>query len=336
MQEILQGNEVGSTANFYDITSNDELKPPTYLRTNEFLWAFQEIVNTYGIPRYREINPTFFNIVTFPFLFGIMFGDIGHGFILFCFGIYLCLYNDSLKVDENWKFACKARYLLLMMGFFAFFAGLIYNDFLSIPLQTFSSCYEIIDKTSGETRKIPGCEYYFGVDYRWFVSHNELTFVNSLKMKTSVIFGVAQMIFGIVLKCLNAIHYENKLDLLLEGIPQLLFMIFLFGYMNALIILKWSVDWTESIKAGIGAPSIITQMMNFIIGMGSIDINIWGTGNQQQIFHYFVLIIVVICVPVMLLPKPIILYCRLMYNRSLSAKANPGFKQFEEEENAAQ
>ena len=271
MQEILNNNEIASTANFYDTSPDSpQLTPPTFIRSNEFLWAFQEIVNTYGIPRYQEINPTFFNIVTFPFLFGIMFGDIGHGFCLFLFGIYLCLNNDELKNDISWKFIAKARYLLLGMGFFSFFAGLIYNDFLSIPLQIFNSCYEVANIHTGETRRIPGCEYYFGLDHRWYVAHNELTFVNSLKMKTSVIFGVSQMIFGIILKCANSIHYNNILDLVLEGIPQLLFMVFMFGYMCALIFLKWSVDWVPGINRGEGAPSIITQMMNFIIGLGSI------------------------------------------------------------------
>jgi V-type H+-transporting ATPase subunit a len=270
MQEILDNNEADATANFYNLSEESVLNPPTYIRTNDFLWAFQEIVNTYGIPRYREINPTFFNIVTFPFLFGIMFGDIGHGFLLFSFGIYLCLNHENLKSDSNFKMISKARYLLLGMGFFAFFAGLVYNDFLSIPLGVFSTCWKVVDLETGRTEKIPGCEYLFGLDHRWYVSRNELTFVNSLKMKTSVILGVSQMIFGILLKCANAIHFGNKLDLFLEGIPQLLFMCFLFGYMNALVIIKWSVDWTESIRSGVGCPSIITQMMNFIIGMGGI------------------------------------------------------------------
>jgi V-type H+-transporting ATPase subunit a len=270
MQEILDNNEADSTANFYNPNEATTANPPTYIRSNEFLWAFQEIVNTYGIPRYREINPTFFNIVTFPFLFGIMFGDIGHGGVLFAFGIYLCLNHENLKNDENFKMMSKARYLLLAMGFFALFAGLIYNDFLSIPMQFFDSCYRLTNADTGASEKIPGCEYYFGLDHKWYVSKNELTYVNSLKMKTSVILGVSQMIFGILLKCANAIHFGNKTDLLLEGIPQLLFMCFLFGYMNALIVVKWSVDWTESIKSGIGSPSIITNMMNFIIGGGKV------------------------------------------------------------------
>jgi len=41
--------------------------------------------------------------------------------------------------------------------------------------------------------------------------------------------------------------------------------------------------------------------------------NIWGTGLDQQIFHYFILIMIVICVPIMLFPKPIILYCRTKF-----------------------
>lgn len=62
--------------------------PPTHFRTNDFTTPFQEIVNTYGIPRYREVNPGMFTIVMFPFLFGVMFGDIGHGGVLFIFGMF--------------------------------------------------------------------------------------------------------------------------------------------------------------------------------------------------------------------------------------------------------
>lgn len=58
---------------------------------NDFTAPFQEIVNTYGIPRYGEINPGLFAISMFPFKFGIMFGDIGHGGLIFLAGSYLCL-----------------------------------------------------------------------------------------------------------------------------------------------------------------------------------------------------------------------------------------------------
>jgi V-type H+-transporting ATPase subunit a len=66
------------------------LVPPTYFKLNSVNFAFQDIINTYGVPRYQEVNPALFTVVTFPFIFGVMFGDIGHGFMLFLLGIYLC------------------------------------------------------------------------------------------------------------------------------------------------------------------------------------------------------------------------------------------------------
>lgn len=71
--------------------------PPTKFKNNSFTMIFQEIVNTYGIPRYKEINPAYFTIITFPFFFGMMFGDIGHGFLLFFFGLYLLTQKVNLK-----------------------------------------------------------------------------------------------------------------------------------------------------------------------------------------------------------------------------------------------
>lgn len=124
------------------------MAPPTFFKKSEFNDAFQEIVNTYGIPRYKEINPALFNIVTFPFLFGVMFGDIGHGLLLFLFGIYLTTQKDEIvRQNSALKAALPARYLLLFMGFFAFYSGWMYNDFLSIPLGIFGTCYRnVIEK----------------------------------------------------------------------------------------------------------------------------------------------------------------------------------------------
>jgi V-type H+-transporting ATPase subunit a len=51
--------------------------PPTHFHTNKFTEVFQAVVNTYGVPRYREANPALFTTVTFPFLFGVMYGDMG-------------------------------------------------------------------------------------------------------------------------------------------------------------------------------------------------------------------------------------------------------------------
>jgi V-type H+-transporting ATPase subunit a len=247
---------------------DSEIPKPTYLPTNEFLWPFQEIVNTYGIPRYREINPTFFNIVTFPFLFGVMFGDIGHGAILLLLACYLCARSDQIKnKDSMLKPLIKVRYLLLMMGFFAFYCGFLYNDFLSVPLPIFGgSCYTDDIKTH-QSIKDPDCVYPFGVDPKWYSASNQLSFMNSLKMKLSVIFGVTHMIWGILLKGSNEIYFGNGVNFIFEFFPQLIFMTLLFGYMISMIFIKWWTDWSQLSHS---PPSLITQLMNIFLKYGSV------------------------------------------------------------------
>jgi len=71
--------------------------PPTHFYTNEFSWIYQVITNTYGVPGYKEANPALFTSITFPFLFGVMFGDIGHGAIILMVGVFLCLIEGTLR-----------------------------------------------------------------------------------------------------------------------------------------------------------------------------------------------------------------------------------------------
>lgn len=121
--------------------SHSDIDPPTLFQLNEFIYPFHEIVTTYGIPSYKEVNPTTFNMVTFPFLFGVMFGDVGHGLILLLAASFVCLAKERVAAVPGLMPFVKARYLLLLMGLFATYCGLIYNDMMAIPLDLFGTCY---------------------------------------------------------------------------------------------------------------------------------------------------------------------------------------------------
>lgn len=140
--EDLQSKHQFHGLQIHEFGKKTRLTPPTKIMTNEFLEPFQQIVNTYGVPSYKEVNPAVFTIITFPFLFGVMFGDLAHGFLLFLFSSYLCICKETIEKSESiFKSLLSARYLLLLMGFFATFSGLMYNDMMAIPLELFGSCY---------------------------------------------------------------------------------------------------------------------------------------------------------------------------------------------------
>ena len=45
------------------------------------------------------------------------------------------------------------------------------------------------------------------MDPIWSLTNNRLTFVNSVKMKMSVIFGIFHMTIGVLIKGLNTIYF---------------------------------------------------------------------------------------------------------------------------------
>lgn len=245
------------------------LKPPTHFDTNEFTFLSQLIVSTYGTPAFGEVNPAVVTNITFPFLFGIMFGDIGHGTLLLIFACFLCFKREAWINNPNYEGLIAGRYMLLLMGFFALYMGLIYNDFMSLPLSLFGpSCFQPTGEGSTLARRDRECVYPFGVDPIWMASTSDISYYNSFKMKMSVILGVAQMSMGVVMKGANAVHFNKKIDLLHEAIPQFLLLMCLFGFMDFLIVKKWLTDYT-GIESQ--SPAVLNVIINMFLNQGRQD-----------------------------------------------------------------
>ena len=185
--------------------------PPTYNKTNKFTEGFQTIIDAYGTAKYQEVNPGLPTIVTFPFLFAVMFGDFGHGAIMALAATAMIYWEKPLqrgKQDELFGMAFYGRYIMLMMGIYSMYTGVIYCDVFSKELTLFPSMWNWdfpSNYQEGDTIKatrVQGYTYPFGLDWRWHDAENDLLFSNSFKMKMSIILGwahVSQTATGLML-----------------------------------------------------------------------------------------------------------------------------------------
>jgi len=266
------------------------------------------------VPRYEEVNPGLFTIATFPFLFGIMYGDIGHGTILTIACLLMLVFEKQLdemeqrgEMPEVLRMAFGGRYLLVMMSICAIYVGTIYNDCMSIPTNVWGSQWNFswnADGTEFGAARISNNVYPYGVDPAWYHTSNQLVFFNSVKMKLAVILGVTQMTFGISLGLFNHMQFKTTSSICLEWIPQMLFMLCTFGYMITLIIIKWVIPWSSDTATDIQIrPNLIQTMINMFLNFNGLPDDQYMYPNQNLVQDLLV-VTAVLSVPVMLFGKP--------------------------------
>lgn len=80
------------------LIGNDEKdvskQPPTKLKNPKLFKPFEMYVKMYGLPAYGEMDPTWFVAITYSFIFGAMFGDVGQGLLLFIGGFLLYKFKN--------------------------------------------------------------------------------------------------------------------------------------------------------------------------------------------------------------------------------------------------
>jgi V-type H+-transporting ATPase subunit a len=253
--------------------------PPTFFRNSKITKGTQAIVDAYGMAKYQEFNPAVFSVITFPFLFGVMFGDIGHGIMMALAGGLLCFYEQKLShlaADEMLGTVYKGRYNILLMGIFATYSGFIYNELFAVPSETFGKtmwcsgemmddkqCQGIPGINNMSTQKWPRSNlagawdpvtgstgeevvwnvYPFGSDPGWAHTSNKLNSVNSFKMKFAIIAGVVQMVAGVCCKLMNCLYFKDSITMYFVFIPEMVFINSIFGYLCVLIMKKWTTNW---------------------------------------------------------------------------------------------
>lgn len=309
--------------------------PPTYYKTNKFTHVFQGIVESYGIARYQEINPTPYTIITFPFLFAVMFGDIGHGILMTLFALYMVRNEGRFgklgkRMGEIAKTAFDGRYIILLMGIFSIYTGVIYNELFAVPIDIFGSRWKYtsesfmacgIDNCENPSSVMPPLSPYpLGFDPVWKASKTGLLFFNSYKMKFSIVMGVTQMVLGIFLSYKNAKFFKRKLDIVYVFIPQMIFMNAIFGYLVFLIILKWLIDYNAPACAAdpmCNPPDLKSILIGMFMSPGTLSPDTVMFPGQ----HFIQIVLTsaaIVAVPWMLFPKPLILRARNNHKKRYS------------------
>lgn len=325
-QALARGSKLSESSipAFMNVIATNE-QPPTFTRTNKFTSGFQNLIDSYGMASYREVNPALYTCITFPFLFAVMFGDMGHGLILVVFALWLIIKENQLAhiKEEIFTIFFGGRYIILLMGIFSLYTGLIYNDVFSKSMNIFGSGWvnqyntsTVINDELDYLTMRPNISNYktypLGMDPIWQLADNKIIFLNTFKMKLSIIFGVLHMIFGVCMSVINFVHYRKYASIFLEFLPQILFLLLLFGYMVFMMFFKWFVynDWDNDQALSPGcAPSILILFINMMLFGhqepldGCKEYMFEGQEALQQVF----VIVALICIPWMLLGKPLYL-----------------------------
>ncbi|XP_022069595.1 T cell immune regulator 1, ATPase H+ transporting V0 subunit a3b [Acanthochromis polyacanthus] len=315
------GRKSGSGVDSFYNRLHSSTPPPTLFPLNSFTTGFQSIVDAYGVASYREVNPAVYTIITFPFLFAVMFGDVGHGLLMTLAALWMVLEEKDPKLNKNnneiWKMMFGGRYLILLMGLFSIYTGAIYNECFSRGLSTFNSAWHVgpmFEKNIWNASVLAGNQYLsmdpnqtgvftgpypFGIDPVWGMANNKLTFLNSYKMKMSVIIGIIHMTFGVSLSLFNYLHFRKISSLLFVLIPELFFMVSLFGYLVFMVVYKWTVYTAADSRT---APSILIHFIDMFLFTENPDNPPLYRG--QNLVQTILVVLALLSVPILLLGKP--------------------------------
>lgn len=101
----------------------EDVRVPSLLKNHKLVKPFESIIRMYSLPSYRDIDPTLTTAILFPVLFGLMFPDIGHGFLLLILGLAMVLGVKKLKGMKD------MGTIVSFCGICAIGGGLLFGEF---------------------------------------------------------------------------------------------------------------------------------------------------------------------------------------------------------------
>lgn len=102
----------------------EDVRVPSLLKNPKIIKPFESVVKLYGHPLYKDIDPTIISAIIFPVLFGLMFPDIGHGFLLLLLGLGLMFAFKGLGKSMR-----EMGMIIVLCGFCSLVAGVVFGEF---------------------------------------------------------------------------------------------------------------------------------------------------------------------------------------------------------------
>lgn len=91
--------------------------PPVKLKNNPLFKPFEMFVEMYGLPDYKEFDPTTLIAITYSIIFGFMFGDVGQGIVLLVIGSIIAYTKKS-----------RLAAIIARCGFFSTIFGFLFGS----------------------------------------------------------------------------------------------------------------------------------------------------------------------------------------------------------------
>ena len=174
--------EISSDPNLYcfieDNDNNILSQPPTKLKNPKFFRPFEMFVKMYGLPGYNEFDPTIYLAITYSFIFGIMFGDVGQG-LCFVIGGFLIYHFKKAPLPA----------IMGTAGIFSVIWGFVYNSFFGF--EGFFP-YEALIHAKDDMTTLPG-----------------LGSLNTVFV-LAIAFGMFMILINIILGIINAVKQNDK------------------------------------------------------------------------------------------------------------------------------
>ena len=131
---IFSSSEGQCVIEWTEATQMPREEVPVAVTSPKMLEPFQKMVNNYSTPEYGTVNPTIFVMIAYLTMFGLMFGDVGQGFVLLLVGLLLQISYKKNPLKEDGMLSRNLSKLLPYLGISSMLFGVLYGSYFGFAL----------------------------------------------------------------------------------------------------------------------------------------------------------------------------------------------------------